>query len=376
VRVLHVMESTIGGTRRHLVDVCKAQAERGLDVHVCAAALRQPDFEQDLRDMAARGCAVHPLPMVRSIRPATDWRHLRRLKALVRATRPDVVHTHSSKAGVLGRLASIQCGIGARVHTPHTFAFLFEAMFSGPKRRLFRTIETRLARRTDAIIAVSQSEGESFARSGVVPPSRIRVVPNGIDTAPWSAAEPLARAELGATGGAPLAIVVGLLNVAKGQDVLLRALAACERRELELCIVGHGETESELRALARDLGLAERVHFLGFRTDVPRLMKTADFLCLPSRWEGLPYVVLEAFAAGRPVVATDVSGARDLVDEATGCRVAVDDVPALARALSELAALGADERARLGRRGAALVEERYSTAAMVAGLGRVYEEVA
>lgn len=370
------MEATIGGTRRHLVDVSRAQRARGLDVHVCAAALRQPDFARDLDALAAEGCGVHPLPMVRAIRPLTDGRHLGRIKALLGELRPDVVHTHSSKAGVLGRLASGATGIGARVHTPHTFAFLFEAMFSRSKRRLFRWIETRLARDTDAVIAVSASEGRAFVESGVVPPARVRVVPNGIDPAPWAAARPLPRAELGIAPDVPLGIVVGLLNVAKGQDVLLRALAACRSERLELLIVGHGETEVELRAIAAANGLAARVHFLGFRTDVPRLMKTADFLVLPSRWEGLPYVVLEAQAAGLPVVATAVSGALDLVSDANGRRVPIEDVAALAAALDELARLDRDERAALGRAGAALVGERHTVEAMVDGLVRVYEEVA
>ena len=370
------MEATIGGTRRHLVDVCRGQRERGLDVHICAAALRQASFQQDLDALAGSGCTVHALPMVRAIRPATDWRHVRQLKRILRDARPDVVHTHSSKAGVLGRVASIQTGIGARVHTPHTFAFLFEAMFSASKRHLFRTIESRLAKQTAAVIAVSTSEGEEFARSGVVPAERVRVVPNGIDPSPWRAARAAPRVELGIADDVPLALVVGLLNVAKGQDVLLRALAEARETRLELMIAGHGETEGELRAIVEQLGLVARVHFLGFREDVPRLMKTADFLCLPSRWEGLPYVVLEAFAAERPVVATAVSGARDLVGHDTGRRVEIEDVPGLARALDEVAALSPSERSALGAVGAARVQARHTIETMISSLLEVYREVA
>ena len=124
MRVLHVMESTIGGTRRHIVDVTLGQLELGLDVHLVVAAER----------LRAAGASVVVLPMERAIRPATDLRHARFLGRHLREVRPDVVHTHSSKAGVLGRHASLATGIGGRVHTPHTFAFLFGAMFGSAKR--------------------------------------------------------------------------------------------------------------------------------------------------------------------------------------------------------------------------------------------------
>src|SRR6185436_18222119 len=114
----------------HLVDVARGELAAGLDVHVVASTLREPAFEQDLRGLERAGAVVERLPMLRA--------HLLR-------TQPDVLHTHSSKAGVLGRLASVQTGVGARVHTPHTFAFLFEAEFGPRKRALFRSIERGLS---------------------------------------------------------------------------------------------------------------------------------------------------------------------------------------------------------------------------------------
>jgi glycosyltransferase involved in cell wall biosynthesis len=127
MRVMHVMESTIGGTRRHLVDVSRALVQRGEAVHVVASALRAPDFREDLAALADEGCEVTEIPMVRSVRPLLDLRHAREIEARIRAWHPDVVHTHSSKAGALGRTAARRAGTPRIVHTPHTFAFLFDS---------------------------------------------------------------------------------------------------------------------------------------------------------------------------------------------------------------------------------------------------------
>jgi len=288
VRVLHVMESTIGGTRRHIADVASGQRALGLDVHLAVATEREPRFLADLERLEHEGIHVERLPMVRSIAPGLDLAHGRRLAGLLRTLRPDVVHTHSSKAGVLGRLASIATGIGARVHTPHTFAFLFAAMFGPLKRRLFREIEIGLAGHTQALVAVSRSEARTFVESGVAPRERVRVVENGIDPTPWGAAEPVARASLDLPEGVPLALVVGLLNKAKGQDLAIEMLTRPGLERLCLAIAGPGEDFAALEERARVFGVQDRVRLLGYRDDVPALMRTADFLLLSSRWEGMP----------------------------------------------------------------------------------------
>ncbi len=376
MRVLHVMEATIGGTQRHITDVARGQRDQGLEVHLVVSAERQPAFREELDRLRGAGVGVVELPMVRAVRPLLDWRHGRRIRSRIRELRPEVVHTHSSKAGVLGRRAALAEGVPAVVHTPHTFSFLFQAEFGALKRRLFRAIEARLARRTGAVIAVSATEGETFRRSGVVPPERIRVVPNGIDPAPWEAASPAERRALGVPEGVPVALVAGLLHVAKGQDLALRALARCARADLHLLIAGEGGMRAELEQLARSLGIADRAHFLGFRRDVPSLMAAADFLLLPSRWEGMPYVVMEAMAAGRAVLASRVDGAVDLVrDGESGLLVGVDSVEELGAALDRMAGMDERERARMGAAGRARLRGSFTATEMVRGLIEVYREV-
>lgn len=375
MKVLHVMEATIGGTRRHLVDVARGQQQAGLEVHLAVATTRDPDFPADLEALEAEGVRVTRLPMVRSIRPWRDWRDYRSLVRLLREVRPDVVHTHSSKAGVLGRRASLATGVGARVHTPHTFAFLFEELFGALTRRLYRTLESHLARRTDRIIAVSGSEAETFRSSGVVPPELIRVVPNGIQISRFESAQPADLAGLGLDPGAPTAAVIGLVYAGKGQDLALEVLGREGCSELQLLVVGPGDTAS-LEARARELGVASRVRFTGPRRDVPELLAAVDFLLLPSRWEGMPYVVLEAMASGLPVLATPVDGARELVVSGeTGWLAHSISAEALAQGARALLEMSDAERADLGRTGRERVAERYTVERMVQGLIEVYSDV-
>lgn len=373
---MHVMESTIGGTRRHLRDMAAGQARAGLEVTVVAAAEREPRVREDFAELREAGVDVRELAMVRSIRPASDRAHAARIGAWMRELQPDVVHTHSSKGGALGRFASLRTGIGVRVHTPHTFAFLFDAMFSAPKRFVFHQVERRLGRRTDAMIAVSRGEADTIAAAGVTYPERVHVVPNGIDPGPWQRTKALGRGELGLKGDGPVGIVVGLLNSAKGQDLAIEALTRQGCEDLQLLIVGHGEDEPELVASIERLALEDRVRLLGWRDDVPALLASVDFLCLPSRWEGMPYAVLEAMAAGLPVVATRVDGARDLVvDGETGFLANVGSVDSLGAALARATELTPEDRSRCGVAARTRLETEYTVERMVERTVAVYDSL-
>ena len=370
------MEATIGGTRRHITDVARGQLAAGVEVHLAVGAERQPDFRADLARLREEGAGVLELPMSRAISPRQDWAHAHALARHLREVRPDVVHTHSSKGGALGRWASIRSGIGKRVHTPHTFAFLFAALFSPIKRRTYRAIEGYLGRRTDRVIAVSAEEADTIRASGVCPPDRVRVVHNGIDLAAYQGVSAVDRAALGVPANVPLASVVGLMYEAKGQDVALEVLTHPECAELHLLLAGEGERRADYESLARTLGVADRAHFLGWRDDVPALVAACDFLLLPSRWEGLPTIVLEAFALGRPVVATRVDGTGGVVvEDQTGYTASVGDARDLAAACGRLLARSTAGRAALGASGREIVGQRFTVDAMVRGLIDVYEEV-
>jgi len=377
VHVLHVIEATIGGTRRHVVDACRGLRARGVRVTLAASARRDPAFRDDLAALARAGVDVRELPMVRSIAPHRDLAHTLALRSVIAELRPDIVHTHSSKAGAVGRLASWSCGIGARIHTPHTFAFLFSAMFSPLSRALFRAVEKELARKTDRFIAVSGDEAATFAAADFIASSKVRVVGNGIDPLRFENAVASERGALGVPLHAPLALFVGLLNVAKGPDLALRALALPALANVHLAFAGSGEMEGSLRKLAHALGVESRAHFLGWRDDVPELLATADALLLPSRWEGMPYIVLEAMAASRPVVATPVDGARALLADGQAGRVCKSSEPQdIADALAAVLKLDGGARRLLGKSGQAKVRAGFTLEHMVDGLLGVYGEFA
>jgi glycosyltransferase involved in cell wall biosynthesis len=385
VRVLQIMECTIGGTRRHLRDLAHGLSQRGVSVEVVCAALREPRMREDMAAMQAAGIVVHELPMVRPIKPLTDLRHWLKLAWIVLDRRFDVIHTHSSKAGALGRSVGVLLSGAARVHTPHTYAISFE----GGKGQggeapgspgLILATERLLGRVTDRLIHVSMAEREEARSLGVIAPRRSRVVANGIDAAPFEAPHGGAevRAEFGIPAAAPVVGTVGLLNDAKGLDLLIDALHVMPD-DVHLLLVGHGELEPDLRRQAEALGLAERVHITGWRDDVSPCHDAMDVFCLSSRWEGLSYSLLEALAAGLPCVSTEVNGSREVLisengGDSCGRLVPREDSRALADALSELLA---DEALRAELSGAARrrVPEAFTVDHMVDGTLAIYREV-
>ncbi|MCZ6598378.1 MAG: glycosyltransferase family 4 protein [Planctomycetota bacterium] len=373
---MHVMEATIGGTRRHITEATRGLLREGVDVYLVVSAERQPDFRDDLADLERAGACVLELPMVREVRPGLDIRHARALVRHVREVRPDIVHAHSSKGGVLGRWASLRTGIGRRIYSPHTFAFLHSARFGRLRRRLYYSVERWFGQRTDRIVAVSATEAETIRSSGVIDPDRVRVVPNGIDVAPYADLVPADLTPFGVPAGAPVAAVVGLVYEAKGQDLAVEVLARPGCEDLHLLIAGEGECRADFERLARERGVADRAHFLGWRKDVPSLLAASDFLLMPSRWEGMPYITMEALAARVPVVASRVDGVRELVrDGETGYTADVGSAASLAAACERMLALEPEERRAMGARGLDLVRASHGLDAMVRGLLEVYEEL-
>ncbi len=373
-RVLHVMECTIGGTRRHLGDVSRGLLSRGWDVHLAVSAERTAGFREDMAELARAGAVIHELPMVRAVSPWKDRAHTLELTKLMRELRPDVVHTHSSKAGVLGRRAASAPGCGAVVHTPHTYSFLFGQMFGPVARWVFKSVERRLSALAHRVVAVSEDEAETMRAAGVVSDEQVRVVPNCIEVEPYQRAAPVIPD--GSAAELTHVLVCGLLNSAKGQDLAIAALKGSGCEQIELWLAGDGAEQAALLSLAAAMGVSERVRFLGHRDDVPGLMRAADLLLLPSRWEGMPYVVLEAAAAGLPIVATPVDGAREfLAGELRGWTAAASTEEAIGAALTAAASAGEAERALRSERAGQWVLDHHAVERMMDALEAVYAEL-
>jgi glycosyltransferase involved in cell wall biosynthesis len=301
---------------------------------------REAPSEGNLLDMARqRGIEVEQLDgLGREIRPLADLVSLWRLYRTIRACRPAIVHTHTAKAGVLGRIAARLAGVPVVVHTYH--GHVLRGYFGPLKTALFRRLETALNRLTDVAITVSAALRDDLAAMGVAPREKIRVVPLGLDLARF--ARPQARGGLrsvcGASEGDALIGVVGRLVPIKDIDCFLEAASRVSQvsARARFAIVGDGELRARLEQKAADLGLAPRVTFLGWRTDLEAVYADLDVVVNSSRNEGTPVALIEAMAAGRPVVATAVGGTADLLgDGERGLLVPAGDAAALAHAIVE-----------------------------------------
>ncbi|MFD5629328.1 glycosyltransferase [Streptomyces sp. NPDC127072] len=329
LRVLHITQPVDGGVARVVTDLVKAQLAAG--AHVAVACPSGSGLARTLRTL---GGDVHDWQATRAPGPAL-LREVRRLARVVAEVRPDVVHAHSAKAGLAGRLA-----VRGRVPTvfqPH--AWSFEAV-GGVTAGLALKWERWGARWASQVVCVSEAERATGVRAEVHAPWR--VIPNGIDPARFHPAAvdtvragvaPLAEAGVGPV--APLVVCVGRLCRQKGQDVLLEAWPEVVRRvpAARLVLVGDGPDAERLRA-----GAPRGVLFAGAAEDAVPWYQAADLVVLPSRWEGMALAPLEAMACGRPVVLTDVDGARESLppDLAARCLVPSQAPGPLAHTISEL----------------------------------------
>jgi glycosyltransferase involved in cell wall biosynthesis len=315
------------------------------------------------------------------VSPRRDALALAQLVRLARRFRPDVVHTHTAKAGFLGRQAALAVRPRpAIVHTYH--GHVLEGYFGPAKARLYLQLERALGRVSDRLIGVSQATVDDLVRLGVAPREKFRVLPLGLDLDPLTRIDGelrrRSRAELGIGAGEVLLIFVGRVVPIKRLDLLLAALALALAREpgarLRLAVVGDGEERPRLERQAAELGIAGEVLFLGYRRELRPLFAAADLAVLSSDNEGTPVSLIEAAAAGLPAVATDAGGVREVVGEGTGALAPRGDTGALASALLSLAG-DPERRARYGRAARARALERFGAERLLSDVDALYDEL-
>jgi len=311
-----------------------------------------------------RGTAAVPLVEVPSLRrnvgPLRDTRALIALYGILRRGRFDIVHTHTSKAGFLGRLAARLARVPRILHTPH--GHIFHGYFGPATTRIFILLERWAARFTDRIITLTDAEAAQHVALGVGRPGQFVTIPSGVDLAHTRAAAargPVIRRALGLEADTPLIGAASRLAPVKGLTYLVDAMPEILRRcpGAHLALAGDGEEGAALKAQAAARGVAPRIHFLGFQDDVDAVIAALDVFVLPSLNEGMGRVLVTAMALGVPVAATRVGGVPDVVEDGRqGLLVPPADPAALAVAVAALledrpraAAMGAAGRARAHR---------------------------
>ncbi len=320
--VLHVSQPTEAGVAHVVLGLIADQRARGWEVSLAA-----PHWGKLSTGAVNLGARWHRWEAARAPGPATVLETLL-LGRILQRVKPDLVHLHSSKAGLAGRL-----WLRGRLPTifqPHAWSFDAADGFVGSTALAWERFAARWA---DVVVCVSEAEESRGRAAGVG--GRHRVVPNGVSLGAWPAGGWRNRAEARRRLGLddrPLAVCVGRLTRQKGQDLLLEAWPRVLERvpEAALVLVGTGPEERRIRAQAGD-----GVELVGPREDVLDWYTAADVVVLPSRWEGMSLVPLEAMACARSVVAMDVTGAREAIGDEAGAVVAPGDLDALAEAVAE-----------------------------------------
>ena len=363
MRIVHALApGPAGGLERVVQMLAVSQADAGHRV-IVVAAIPAGDGPHPFVDELDGGV----VEIVALELPDRAWaREVRLLSSAIRRIGPDVVHTHGYRADVLAGFAATRNGI-PRVSTAHGFTG------GGLKNRVYQTLQVASYRRRGQVISVSSPLFDELRARGV-PDRRLHLVRNA-----WRPSEPFldrsrARRDLGlpVDAGRPIIGFVGRLSEEKGPDVVLDALALADG--VSLAFVGGGSEEAALKARADALGVADRVTWHGWVSRADLRIAAFDMIVLSSRTEGTPIILLEAMAAGVPVVAADVGGVPDVVrDGVEGLLVPPEDPPGLARAMQACLAdpEAAAARVRAGRR---RIEAEFGVASWVARHAGVYEQ--
>lgn len=363
LRVVHLLApAPFGGLESVVLALAGAQRDAGDPVLVVAVE-SDGGHRSPFQDAArARGLSVVPVPAS----GRRYWREREAVGKILGDERPDLLHTHGYRPDVLDAPIARKRGIPT-VTTVHGFTG------GGRKNRAYEWLQKRSFRRFDAVVAVSRKLRDELV-SGGVPPERVHAIPNAWEPSGSPVARSEARRYLGLAEGTATLGWVGRMSPEKGPDVMIRALAAMASPEAHLSMIGSGTMEEECRRLAGRLGVSSRCRWHGIVPDAASLLRAFDAIVLTSRTEGTPMILLEAMAAGVPIVSTSVGGVPDVVSAEEAVLVSSGDVPALAREVEEVLAdpPGAAERARAAKH---RLEQDFAVRPWVQRYREVYQAV-
>ena len=371
----------VGGPAIHAVLLSSSLKDRGwIDVLVCG---KISEHEGDMYYLA-REKGLEPLvidELGREINPKKDFAALRKLYSIMKKEKPDIVHTHTAKAGAIGRLAAILAGVPVKVHTFH--GHVFDGYFSPLKARIFILIEKILALFTDKVIVVSEGvKREVTERLKIVSEKKSIVIPLGLELDKFLLSEDykgVFRKEMGIKGDTLLVGIIGRLVPIKNHkmfiDAALKIKSALRDYDIKFLVIGDGELRLDLEAYTKKIGMAGTIIFTGWIRDLAKVYADLDLVTLTSLNEGTPVSLIEAMAASKAVVSTDVGGVADLVkDGYNGLLTKADDVDAFCKkAVSILT--DPLRRAELGDHAMRSVADKYSKNRLVHDIDALYKEL-
>lgn len=379
IRICHVQVLPLmTGAQRAMIEIFRHVDRSRYELHV--ACQHPGPMSEELERL---GIACHFVPSLRRpIAPWHDFRALFALERLFRRERFDLVHTHTSKPGMLGRWAACRAGVPWVVHHVHGFAF---HEFSSPlATRLYRTVERWAGQLCDLVIFANHEEREMAVRERLLPAEKCLTVHNGIDLAPYGVEHRAElrrafRAEHGIADDELLILFFGRLYEQKQPLILpaiadeLLALSCAGQQRWRLLITGTGPLEARLRAAVAQSRAADRVSFAGWQPEPHRVFPGADLVLQPSLWEGLPLTLIEAQAAGVPVVASNIKGNREALTSQTGILCEAQNAAAYAQALAGLLAQPF-ERARMGHAGQTWVRQAFDGDVNMRRIAQLYDQ--
>jgi glycosyltransferase involved in cell wall biosynthesis len=384
MRIMHISTRLIlGGSQENTVLSCEGQATEGHDVSLVFGPIYGPEGSLFERASSFRTPDGRPIEcietpnLVRDLHPFKDSRCYRDLKTLIREWKPDVVHTHSSKAGILGRLAAWKQDVPCVIHTVHGPPFhRYEKRW---RNAVYIRSERFAARRCHKIVCVAEAMRHQFLAARIGTPEQYEIVYSGMEVEPYLV--PMERdeirARLGLRPGDFVAGTVARLAELKGHDDLLDALGDVMRHrpELKLLWVGDGWWRKRLMDRVRIMGLEERVITTGLLPpeQIPRFMRAMDVLIHPSYREGLPRTITQGSLSALATIAYDVDGTREVcLDHQTGLLVAPGDLQVLQAAVLWMMD-HPEERTAMGVQGRAICRSRFAIGPMVTNLERLYQ---
>lgn len=381
MKILHVITRLIqGGAQQNTVLCCAAQTKAGHDVHLAYGPIYGPEGSL-LNEAKASGAVLHEIAsMRRAVNPWHDLRCYFALRKLIRKLQPDIVHSHSSKAGIIARAAAWAEHVPGVIHTVHGLPFHDRQ----PKwvHRVYVSLERWAAKRCHHLVAITPAMLEAFEAKGIAGKDRFTVIPSGVDLSRFTIANNArakAREQLGIAANAPVVALLARLDPLKGHDDLLDILPKLIERfpDIQLLFIGDGWRRDHVEQRIAESGVAEHVKLLGFvpHEQVRDLLPTADVKVLPSYQEGQSRTLIEALLCGCGIVAYDVGGIPSIcIDGQTGKLVPVGDKQALADAIVWMIE-HPDERRAMTERGRQLVREQFSAEHMTRELESLYQRL-